>query len=215
MEGQLVWLDADTLIRKLSNGQKSLNDFAKAFFGTNNGSFIVSPYQFDEVASTLNSIQPYDWAKFLHDRLDTIRPHAPLDGLTNGGYKLVYTDKPTSFIKASEAVRHSVDLTFSLGMSVTRDGKTARVHWMSPAYKAGLASGETILAVNDMAYTGDRLRHAIADAQKDPKQPIRLVVKSGEHISTISIPYHDGLRYPRLDRVSGTPDYLGAIYAPL
>lgn len=214
VEGQLVWLDADTLIRKLSNGQKSLDDFAKAFFGTNNGSFIVSPYQFDEVVSTLNSIQPYDWAKFLHDRLDAIQPHAPLDGLKNGGYRLVYTDKPTSFIKTMESTRHNLDLTFSLGMSVMSSGKTARVHWMSPAYKAGLASGETILAVNDMAYTDSRLRHAITDAQKDSKQVIHLIVKSGDHINTVSIPYHEGLRYPHLERIDGTQDYLSSIYAP-
>lgn len=113
-----------------------------------------------------------------------------------------------------EGMRHGLDLTFSLGMSVTKSGKTARVHWMSPAFKAGLTSGETILAVNDMDYTSERLRHAITDAQKDPKQTIRLVVKSGEHINTVSIPYHEGLRYPHLERIDGTTDYLSAIYTP-
>ncbi|EHH68080.1 M61 family metallopeptidase [Gluconobacter morbifer] len=214
VEGQLIWLDADTLIRKLSGGRKSLDDFARAFFASNNGSFITNPYEFSAVVSALNTVQPYDWAKFLHDRLDAIRLHAPLDGLTNGGYRLVYTAEPTSFIKASEGRRHTTDLSFSLGMTVTKTGTMRRVHWQSPAFKAGLTSGETIVAVNDMTYSPERLIHAIKDAQKDPKQPIRLLVKSAEHVLTVSIPYHDGLRYPHLARVDGTPDYLGAIYTP-
>ena len=213
VEGQLVWLDADALIRKLSNDHKSLDDFAKAFFGTNSGSFVVSPYQFDDVVATLNSVQPYDWAKFLHDRLDTIQLHAPLNGLTNGGYKLVYTSKPTAFIKASEAARHTTDLSFSLGLTVNAAGRVGREHWMSPAFKAGLVPGVTIVAVNDMSFTPQRLLHAVTDAQKDPKQDIRLIVKSGDHVTAVSIPYHEGLRYPHLERIEGTPDRLSAIYA--
>ncbi|GBQ65566.1 hypothetical protein AA103196_1158 [Ameyamaea chiangmaiensis NBRC 103196] len=215
VEGQLVWLDADTLIRKLSDNRKSLNDFAGTFFATNNASVVTSPYTFDDVVAALNNVQPYDWAKFLHDRLDTIQPHAPLDGLKNGGYALVYTDEPTSFIKAREEQMHMVDVTFSLGMIVKKDGTMTRMHWMSPAYKAGLTSGETIIAVNDMAYTDDRLRHAIKDAHTNPKQDIRLVVKAADHVMNVTIPYHDGPRYPHLRRIDGTPDYLGAIYAPL
>ena len=33
VEGALIWLDADTLIRDKSKGAKSLDDFARAFFG--------------------------------------------------------------------------------------------------------------------------------------------------------------------------------------
>ena len=214
VEGQLMWLDADTLIRKLSNGQHSLDDFAKLFFGTNDGSFITSTYRFEDVVTALNTVQPYDWAKFLHDRLDAVQPHAPLDGLLNGGYKLVYTAQPTSFIKAMQAARHTTDLTFSLGVAVNAHGTMGRVHWMGPAFKAGITSGETILAINDMAFSPERLIHAVTDAQKDPKQTIRLIVKSGEHVQTITIPYHDGLRYPHLERIAGTPDRLSEIYTP-
>ncbi|MGH8142595.1 MAG: peptidase M61, partial [Steroidobacteraceae bacterium] len=37
-EGALIWLDADTLIRERSNGQRSLDDFARSFFGIDAGS---------------------------------------------------------------------------------------------------------------------------------------------------------------------------------
>ncbi|MEA2754725.1 MAG: hypothetical protein QOJ54_1014, partial [Aliidongia sp.] len=69
-ESQLVWFDVDTQIRELSGGKQSLDDFAKAFYGIENGSFVPATYNFDEVVKTLNSVQPYDWAGFLKQRLD-------------------------------------------------------------------------------------------------------------------------------------------------
>ena len=86
-EGQLVWLDADTLIREKSGGKRSLDDFAKAFFGVDERQ-LVTPvtYTFDDVVAALNEVEPYDWASFLQRRGST-RPGAepPLDGLARGG----------------------------------------------------------------------------------------------------------------------------------
>ncbi|HZD49188.1 MAG TPA: peptidase M61, partial [Silvibacterium sp.] len=61
-ESDLIWLDADTKIRELSNGQKSLDDFAKLFFGIDNGSYITVTYTLDDIVKALNAVQPYDWA---------------------------------------------------------------------------------------------------------------------------------------------------------
>ncbi len=100
-EGELLWLDADTLIRKTTNNQKSLNDFEHIFLGKggNTGPLIV-PYTFDELVADLNQVMPYDWATFLHDRVDKINPHADFAGIEQGGYKLVYKDQPSSSEKA-------------------------------------------------------------------------------------------------------------------
>ena len=54
-EGLLIWLDADTLIRQKTNGQKSMDDFAKAFFGIDDGSFVTVTYTFDDVVKALNA----------------------------------------------------------------------------------------------------------------------------------------------------------------
>ena len=69
-EGELVWLDADTLIRQKTNNQKSLTDFLHIFLGKggNTGPLIV-PYNFDELCADLNQVLPYDWAKFFRDRV--------------------------------------------------------------------------------------------------------------------------------------------------
>ena len=96
-EGELLWLDADTLIRQLTDDKKSLTDFLQIFLGKggNTGPLIV-PYNREELIKDLNQVVKYDWEKFLHDRVDLINPHADLDGIERGGYKLVYAEKPSA-----------------------------------------------------------------------------------------------------------------------
>lgn len=211
-EGQLIWLDADTLIRELSANRKSLDDFARAFFGGRDGDWSVHPYVFEDVVRTLNEVQPHDWATFLRTRVQEVAPKAPLDGITRGGYRLVYSDKPTDYFKSAEASARNTNLTFSLGLVVNREGDITAVQWDGPAFNAGLTVGQRIVAVNGLAYEGERLKRAITDAKGG--KPIELVVRSGDHFRNVSVEYRGGLRYPRLERVAGTPDRLGAIYAP-
>jgi predicted metalloprotease with PDZ domain len=212
-EGQLVWLDADTLIRQKSGGKRSLDDFAKAFFGIDNGSWTPVTYTFDDVVAALNKVEPYDWATFLNERINAVAPKPPLDGLARGGWKLVYTETPTDYFKSAEGRRKSVDLTYSIGLTLSHDGNLTAVQWDSPAFKAGLAVGGKLLAVDGIAYDADRLKDAITAAKKG-SAPINLLVKSGDHYRTVAIDYHGGLRYPRLERIPNTPDLLSAIYTP-
>ncbi|HEY3951485.1 peptidase M61 [Phenylobacterium sp.] len=212
-EGQLVWLDADTLIRQKSGGKKSLDDFAREFFGINNGSWTTVTYTFDDVVAALNKVEPYDWATFLNERINRVAPKPPLDGLARGGWKLVYTDKETEYFKSAEMRRHSIDLTYSVGLTLGRDGDITAVQWDGPAFKAGLTIGAKIIAVNGIAYDMDRLKETITEAKKGGGT-IDLLVKAGDHYKTVPIDYHGGLRYPRLERIEGTPDLLSAIYTP-
>jgi predicted metalloprotease with PDZ domain len=212
-EGQLMWLDADTLIREKSGDTKSLDDFARLFFGVDNGSYVPSTYVFDDVVKALNTVQPYDWATFLHSRLEGHGPGAPLDGVARGGYKLVYTDTPTDYFKESETRRKVTDLTYSLGMVIAAEGRVADVLWEGPAYKSGLTVGTQVIAVNGIAFEADRMRNAIKDAQKG-SGAIELLVKNGERFRTIKIDYHDGLRYPRFERDGGGTARLDEILTP-
>lgn len=212
-EGQLIWLDADTLIREQSKGKKSLDDFARAFFGMNDGAW-KDPltYDFDEVVKTLNAVHPHDWAAFLRQRLDGNGPGAPLDGVTRGGYRLVYSATPSDYTKTEEARRRITDLTYSLGLVLNKDGEFTAVQWEGPAFKAGLADGLKLIAVNGVAYDGDRLKEAVT-AAKGGRTPIELLVKDGDRYRTVAVAYHDGLRYPRLERIAGTPARLDDILA--
>ena len=212
-EGQLMWLDVDTLIREQSEGRRSLDDFAKALFGINDGSFITSTYSFEDVVKALNDVQPYDWATFLHARLDGHGPGAPLDGIARGGYKLVYTDTPSNYFKDSEVRRKLTDLTYSLGMIIGAENKLTEVLWEGPAYNAGLTVGTQIIAVNGIAFDADKLKIAIKDSNKTGAA-IELSVKNGNRFRTVKIDYHDGLRYPHLERVGSAPTRLDQILTP-
>ncbi len=218
-EGELLWLDADTLIRKLTKNKKSLDDFQKIFLakGGNTGPLIVT-YTFDELVEDLNAVVPYDWATFLHDRVDKINPRADLAGIEQGGYKLVYKDKPNASERTMAAAggrrAGGVDCWFSIGLRVAADGSIADVRWNGPADKARLAPGEKVIAVNGQIFSPDALREAIRSA-KGTAEPIRLIVQADKFVSNAEIDYHDGERYPVLERIEGAPDYLDDITKPL
>lgn len=201
-EGQLVWLDVDTLIREQTKGAKSLDDFAKAFFGIANGSFVPATYTFEDVVQTLNSVLPYDWAGFLRTRLDGHGPGAPLDGLKRGGYQLVYRDKPSEYSKGLDAARKRSDFSYSLGFTLNKEGALIAVSWEGLAFKAGLVVGAKIVAVNGREFNAEDLKDAIT-AAKSGTTPIDLLVKTGDRYRNVPMHYHDGLRYPHLERVSG------------
>ena len=207
--GQMIWLEADALIRAGSKGRKSLDDFARGFFGVNDGEWKVqNTYTFEDVVAVLDGVYPYDWATFLRDRLDGKR------GLTGGieasGWKLVFKEEPNAYAKGAGNRGGGADFTYSIGLSVGKDGSIGDVRWDGPAFNAGLGSGTTIVAVNGQAYDGDVLEAAIK-AAKDGKAPIELMVKEFDRYRTVKIDYHGGLRYPHLQRIEGKPDYLTQI----
>jgi predicted metalloprotease with PDZ domain len=214
-EGALIWLDADTLIRERSHGKRSLDDFARAFFGIDDGSLTTVTYTFDDVVKALNAVEPFDWAAFLHQRLNSIAKPAPLDGLRRGGYKLVYTDTPSDYMKVSEGQRKRVNLLFSIGIALDdkdKAGSISQVMWDSPAFKAKLTADAQILAVNGAAYSADVLKDAV-QAARGSKSPIELIVRTGDRFMVANIDYHDGLRYPHLERDASEPARLDDILA--
>jgi predicted metalloprotease with PDZ domain len=213
-EGMLIWLEVDAKLRQLSGGQRSMNDFARAFFGVNPGDQGVATYTFDTVVMTLNGIAPFDWASYLHERVDRVRPRAPLDWIAAGGYRLVYRDAPSAYFKSRERDRKILDLTFSIGAVIGEGGRISGVAWDSPMFDVGATSGATIVAVNGQQYSNDLFRRAIA-AAKGTREPIRLLIKRGDRFREVALDYHDGLRYPVLERVGTGPSGLDALLAPL
>ncbi len=212
-EGQLIWLDVDTLIRERTNGRKSLDDFARAFFGVEDGDYTPAPYTFEDVVRTLNGVVPYDWADFLRTRLDGHGPGAPLDGLARGGYRLVYAETPSDWQKTLYGEYKRNDFTYSLGIQTGEGNVIRSVQWNSPAFQAGLATGMEIVAVNGRAASPSAISEAIT-AAKDPNTAVELILKDADRYRTVRIDYHDGLRYPRLERIAGAPDRLGDILTP-
>jgi predicted metalloprotease with PDZ domain len=212
-EGYLIWLEVDSLIRQKTNGQKSLNDFCRLFYGGQSGPPQVVPYKFEDVVAALNQITPNDWAKFLRERLDSKSPHAPTGGITNGGWKLVYTDKKNSTMDAREKQSNNIDLSFSLGFIATKEGELRDVIPGSPAYAAGLGPGMKLLAVNGRKWSKDVVRAALRGSMHN-QQPISLLAENGEYYKSYDVNYHDGERYPHLERVEGQGNILDEIIKP-
>lgn len=190
-EGLLIWMEVDSILREQSRGTKSIDDFARAFFQGRDGDYGEVTYTFDDVVRTLNAVQPYDWRALLDQRVNQVSQRAPLAGFERNGYKLVYTEEPN---KASG--KTTVDLAYSLGLTIGPKGITT-VAWDSPAFEAGIDLGDEIVAVNGRAYSGDRLKAAVKEA-KGGKDPIKLLLKSGDRFREVAIDYHGGLRYPHL-----------------
>ncbi|WP_436357579.1 M61 family metallopeptidase [Brevundimonas sp. CEF1] len=213
-ESLLIWLDADTLIREATGGKKSLDDFAKGFFGGDDGSWAPRGYTFDDVVAALNAVHPHDWASFLRTRLDATGPDAkaPLDGLARGGYRLTYTDSLTAGEKRIQS-GWATDFQYSLGFTLSSSNKLTGIRWGGRAFEADIGPGWELVAVNDRAASAEVLRDAVT-AAKGTSAPISLLLKNGDRYRTVAFDYHDGLRYPRLERIPGTPDRLGDILSP-
>ncbi|RYF92915.1 MAG: M61 family peptidase, partial [Caulobacteraceae bacterium] len=212
-DGLLVWLDADSLIRERTGGRKSLDDFARAFFGGQDGAYAPRTYVFEDVVAALNAVTPYDWAGFLKDRIEGRGRPAPLDGLKRGGWKLVYAETPSAYQKAADTAAKRHDFTYSVGLNLKPTGEIQGVQWDGPAFKQGLVVGSTVVAVDGEAYSESRMKAAVTRA-KGGRTPIQMIVKDGERYRIVDIAWDGGLRYPKLERIAGTPDRLGDLFRP-
>ena len=208
-EGDLLWLEVATIIHRESNGKKSVDDFCQAFYGGPNHGPEVKTYTFDELVKTLNAIAPFDWAAFLHERLNSTSAEAPVGGIENSGWKVTFNGEPPK----SEGRRGGPGETYSIGLQAGSDGTVSDVIVGSPAFEAGLSSQMKIVGVNGRVYSQDVLSDAIK-AAKDTSQPITLLVVADEYFRTCTINYHGGARYPHLVRNDSRPDYLDELIKP-
>ena len=212
-EGMLIWLEVDSKLRQMSGGQPLDQRFRPRLLRDQSRRPGLATYTFDDVVRTLNAIQPYDWATYLHDRVYHTGP-APLAWIQAGGYRLVYRDTPTPYYMSREQRPENLRPHLFDRRAIGEGGRIAGVAWDSPMFNAGATAGATIVAVNGHQYSNDRLRQAIREAQGN-RDPIRLLIKRGERYQEAALDYHDGLRYPALERVGSGPSSLDALLAPL
>jgi predicted metalloprotease with PDZ domain len=213
-ESVLIWLEADVIIRKQTQGRRSLDDFCRAFLGGSDTAPIIKTYQFDDLVSTLNTVAPFDWQTFFHDRLKSVDPHAPIGGIAGAGWRLVYSDEPNAMIAADLDANGKGDFTASIGLVVKADGSIEDVVPGMPANQAGLCPYMKVIGVNGQQFSLDDLKRAIQQS-KSNTVPISISVSNTGSLETHDVIYHDGLRAPHLERIDGTSDYLANILKPL
>ena len=212
-EGELIWIDVDRIIREQSGGKRSIDDFARAFFGMRDRDYGELTYTFEDVVATLNKVQPYDWQSYLRAKVYGVAPQAPLEGIEKGGYQLIFTDEATKWIKSGETSGKTNDLSYSGGFMVGNDAKVTRVLWDSAAFNAGISVGTEIVAVNGRKFDADALKQAIKSAAGNGAAP-ELLIHDGDLYRTVKLDWHGGLRYPRLQKVGKGPGTLDALLAP-
>ncbi len=205
VSGEMIWLEADSIIRQQSHNQKSLDNFAKRFFGGNDTGNTTNTYTFDDMVTALNAVQPYDWDSFFRSRLDSYGQGKLIHSIDRAGYRLVFTDKPIG----NDPPSKSLDLAYSLGMRIALNGRISEVHWEGPAFRANLTTGETIVSVNDKPYDPELFTVAIVAAASGG--PLDLIVKRGAWQQSTSIQWQGGMRYPHLQRIEGEPSLLDDI----
>jgi predicted metalloprotease with PDZ domain len=206
-ESVMIWLDVDATIRKLTNDRRSMDDFCRIFYAPPDGEPVIKTYTFDDLVATLNQVAPNDWRTFLRERLDSTGPNAPLGGITGGGWKLVYNDEPNEYIAADDSVSGGADFTSSIGLRVKGDGSVVDSTPGMAAFEAGISPYLKIVAVNGRQFSTDELKRAVRESKSNPA-PIKLTTMNAGTLETHDIQYHDGSRYPHLERVEGSPDYM-------
>jgi len=208
-EGALIWLEADTIIRKQTQNKKSLDDFCRAFHGGTSGPPEVKPYTLDDVVRTLNTIAPYDWNGFFDTRVNKpATSHAPLSGVEAGGYRLVYRDRPSEMQNTGEQITRNTSVAYSIGLRLNREGAVTDVLPDKMAAKAGITPGMQIKTVNGREYSGQVLRDGIHESMNGGQ--IEIVAVNGKASATYKLDYHDGEKYPVLER-NGQPALLDDI----
>lgn len=208
-EGLMIWLEADAIIRQQTRGARGLDDFARAFFGINPGDWGQVVYNRGDVIKTLNAVAPYDWAGFFQKYVDSTTAETPKGGFTLGGYKLVYGDMPGAITKAAEGSGKFTDQSFGIGLIVKNDGEISNVVWNSPAFKAGLAIGSRIVAINGDEYSGEVFKAAIKAGK-----PLQIILKQDKYYRTLTLAYSGGLRYPRLEKTGEGEGSLDRLLKP-
>jgi predicted metalloprotease with PDZ domain len=211
-EGTLIWLEVDVMIRQMSRGAKSLDDFVRAFHGGPGGAPALKPYTFDDIVAGLTAVQSYDWGTHLRRRVNEVAPRAPVGGIENGGWKIVYNEIASPMWRARESENKQVNLSFSLGLSLNDTGMVSDVAVGGPAQLAGIAPSSQVIAVNGRQYSSSLLHEAVAKSAKTTG-PIELLIKDSDYYRTVRVDYHGGERYPHLERDESKPDLLSQIIA--
>ena len=212
-EDVLNWLWVDTIIRQQTQGKKSIDDFCHLFYGGQSGPPEVKTYTFDDVVNALNQVAAYDWRGFWTERLTNHGPGAPLGGITNSGWKVVYDDTRSTLVKTREEERNHIEASYSIGLLLRDDGTIVDTIEGLTAAAAGIGPGMKVVAVNGRRFTADVLRDALK-AGKNSSQPLELLVENTDYYKTYKLDYHGGEKYPHLVRDDSKPDMLSEIIKP-
>ena len=204
----MLWLTIDAIIRKQSQGKKSLDDFCHIFLGQQSEKNVL-PFDLKEVLRLLDEIVPYNWEKFVEENITRPMPSLSLTVLSLCGYSCDYQQEPGEYLKELMKHEQNVIVLDSLGMEFNKQGHVVNIIPEMPGEKAGFAPTMIVLAVNGKKFSRERLEEAIAESPKTKK--IEFLVSHDESCYSIVVDYEGGSKYFCLRREPNTPDILANI----
>ncbi len=210
-EGVILWMGVNARLRELSEGKAGLDEFASKFFAAHGRTEAASTYTFEDVCASLNAFATNDWKGFLTERLFTHDTSVVMAGLERAGWRLSYVSRPTASFLQYQADAGVTDLSYSIGLQVRENGSVRAVSWDGPGFRAGLRPGSRITSVGGQPFTSELLLTAVSSSASSP---VRLSVQSSGVTREVVIPYAGPLRYPTLERIPGTPDWLSSLLNP-
>jgi predicted metalloprotease with PDZ domain len=212
VEGELIWLDVDTIIRERSHGARSLDTFLHRFTEPAVTGPVVDTYTREDIERLLNEVEPYDWHAFFERNVYQVAPHPAADMLARSGWRIVYTAKPNDFVGGRRGKGDAVGW-FAYGANISSEGVVKDVREGSAAWRAGLAPQMRVVAVDSQAFSPEVLQYALARAQRS-SEPISLITSQTGWYRTLALDYHGGTRFPHLERITGTADILDDVAKP-
>lgn len=212
-EGAFFWLEVDSIIRRLSDGKLSLDNFCQTFFAFDKQFPKVKPFEVTEIIQTLNGLVEYDWAGLIERRIRTAAPELSLEGLRASGYDFTLSAEKPDYVKQREGDRESINAAYSIGLFVSKkSGEISTVVPNSVADQANLAEEMTILGVNGLKFTSSRFEDAISDATDTGR--IELLVEENDAYRVVELEYKDGPKFPAFIRLDSQPNLFKAICSP-
>ncbi len=210
-ESALDWLEADTLIRKLSGGRRSLDDFCCALPRRRRrqparcGRTISRRCCARSPPCSLTTAQ-------LDERIRRARAEVPSAGLVKlAGARAEC--RARSHAPRPRGGRSRASICASRSVHVNDDATLADIIPGSPADAAGLASLERLIAVNGRKSSKDELRDALAATSRG-STTVTLLLEKDDVYRSVDLHYAGGPREPRLVRIEGSADLLTLIARP-
>jgi predicted metalloprotease with PDZ domain len=207
-----MWVDVDTIIRKLSHGKKSIDNYVQLFAGGTSSPRVVT-YTRADIERYLNEVVPYDWHAFFQKYVYSVSPRPPGGEIARAGYRFVLTDVPNKYDEASEKSGKFVDSWYDVGLQLGDDGTVGDVREGSAAWNAGFGVGMKIVAVNGRTFTPDAWEAAVK-ATSASFAPLDLLIDHDGYYRDIYLHYHGGAKYPHLVRIPGTIDMFADMMRP-
>lgn len=209
MEGMLFWLEADAIIRRNSDGARSLDDFCQKFLGSTSALGRPLAFTREDVIRELRAVANLDWDSLIRRRTESLQEQFDPTVASLLGYEFRLMRKAPNI--PAETFRHQsgVDVLDSLGMVLSQAGDVQNLLIGSPADRARLGPAMKVIGVNGRKWSGSRLVEALIQSQD--QRPIDLLVADGDELRTIQLHYYDGPRYWSLVRQEQEADLLGEI----